>query len=68
MGDKEIEFQIEEAIGYIIHNVSQSERFDEPKKIPLSNMKRVLDSELPPLAHWIIYPKQHRLLSTHGIT
>jgi hypothetical protein len=51
MGDKEIEFQIEEAIGYIVHNVSQSERLDEPKKIPLSNMKRVLDSELPPLAH-----------------
>ncbi|OCG23045.1 hypothetical protein A9G22_06370, partial [Gilliamella sp. App2-1] len=38
-------------IGYIGHNVSQSERFDEPKEAPLSNMKRALDKQLPPMAH-----------------
>ncbi|WP_176700679.1 hypothetical protein, partial [Gilliamella sp. WF3-4] len=38
-------------IGYIGHNVSQSERFDEPKVAPLSTMKRALDKQLPPMAH-----------------
>ncbi|MWP48093.1 hypothetical protein GQ589_11710, partial [Gilliamella sp. Pas-s27] len=38
-------------IGYLGHNVSQSERFDEPKEAPLSNMKRALDNRLQPLAH-----------------
>ncbi|MWP48145.1 hypothetical protein GQ589_11995, partial [Gilliamella sp. Pas-s27] len=38
-------------IGYLGHNVSQSERFDEPKEAPLSNMKRALDNQLLPLAH-----------------
>ena len=38
-------------VGYIGHNVSQSERFDEPKEAPLSTMKRALDNKLPELAH-----------------
>ena len=38
-------------IGYIGHNVSQSQRFDEPKEALLSTMKRALGNKLPKLAH-----------------
>ena len=38
-------------IGYIGNNVSQSQRFDEAIKSPLSTMKRPSDYDLPPLVH-----------------
>ena len=38
-------------IGYLGHNVSQSQSFDEPKVAALATMKRPSDEKLPKLAH-----------------
>ncbi|OCG23686.1 hypothetical protein A9G11_05610 [Gilliamella sp. wkB108] len=40
-----------EFIGYLGHNVSQKERFDESEEEPLATTRRVSDNKLPKLAH-----------------
>ncbi|OCG20174.1 hypothetical protein A9G11_09785 [Gilliamella sp. wkB108] len=40
-----------EFIGYLGHNVSQKERFDESEEVPLATTRRVSDNKLPKLAH-----------------